>query len=467
MEKLLRRLILGSLLTLLSVVYSNFLAGVADAQVTLKIGRKQSLTVTPGSSAEVKRQAILLLSSKASRGVSLVIGNTSKSTRRVASISLNGKQLKYAGTTVRRGRDYVVPLGRSNKKTAALTATLINLIMSMDPSATSSPTPDSSPTPTSSPTLGIEVPDNSSNTFDQSSAEVPTTFVTVYKKYSYTLCQSTEADLAAIDAELSRKGIRSISSYCAVGENQSTSTVCGGLAFGFRMHVIERSQLVKAVLSGFYPLDWLTSRVTVTECSPSIENQTVEMVGTISNVSCRTTQNTVEDFDRRLTAAGLNILDASCGFANFFTVPVCGEIETFYRSVRIRACQQRELALSLGLRDKKDYSFFAKFGQECPTPVIFDPPLGSVEMVGVISNTECSPPRNTVANFDRLLSDAKIPVLQSSCGYLKIQTQTPCPDVYRAVTIPSDQEIPAIILFGLFRKSNVEATVKFGQSCPL
>ncbi len=400
-----------------------------SAQVTLKIGTK-TVRNTERSSPSTRIEAI--------RGIgagraTLVLTPSQQRTREIRFQSSN-KVISLKGA--RSSRIMKLSTQTSNPKTLEISTGLIEAIVGL-------------------------LPDPNQQ---QTNLEVPKTFATVYRRYSYKLCQSKGEEVAAIDSELFRKGVRSVGSYCAVAENVSTSPECGGLVFAYRMHVIDRSQLINAIMAEFYPLDWLNTKITVTDCNPSVV-PTIEMVGTITNRTCETTQNSVEDFDRWLAANGLKVLEATCGFESFFRPPVCGQPDNVYRSVRINS-SQRALALQLGLRERGEFSGLVQFGQACPTPVVVDPPLRFVEMVGVISNVVCNPPQNTVAQFDKMLSDAKVTVVSSTCGYSNLPSASPCRDVYRSVTIPESQEVFGVIL-GLFRRSNLGSTVTFGQSCPL
>lgn len=401
-----------------------------SAQVTLKIGTKM-VRITKRSSPPTLRAAIRSISD----GKATLVLTPSQQRAGKVQVSSSKRVINLKGAST--ARSIRLSAGGSNAKTLEISEGLIGAILDL-------------------------LPDLEQQ--QQTNLEVPKTFATVYRGYTYKLCQSKGEEVAALDSELFRKGVRSVGSYCAVGDNASTSLECGDLASAYRMHVIDRSQLINAIMAGFYPLDWLNTKITVTECISTVV-QTIEMVGTITNRTCETTQNSVEDFDRWLAANGLKVLEATCGFETFFRPPVCGQPDNVYRSVRINS-SQRALALQLGLRERGEFSGVVQFGQACPAPVVVDPPLRFVEMVGVISNVVCNPPQNTVAQFDKMLSDAKVTVVSSTCGYSNLPSASPCRDVYRSVTIPESQEVFGVIL-GLFRRSNLGSTVTFGQSCPL
>lgn len=435
MRKLVQHVVFVSSFVMLMVLCSATVARIADAQINLKIGSK-SISITPQTSEQNIKMAVAAIA----KGDALLVlprssQGSSRNLKKAVTLKLGTQTIAFRAP---QGRYQTLNVNSSNKKTQQISFDVIEALLIA---------------------AGIVTQEQ------QSSYPVPTNFATVYRTYTYTQCESNEQQIAAVDAELSRRKVTTFDSYCATASEPKTSAVCGGIAFGYRLHVIDRAQIIWAAIAGFYPLERLTTPLTRTECTIPAESQTIEMVGMIENIACLTTQNTVESFDRRLVDGGLNILGSSCGYSIFYSPSVCGQADIAYRSVRIYK-SQRDLALKLGLEDKSTYQLFVRFGAECPVPVIYDPPLGWIEMVGVISNNECNPPVNTVGIFDQNLKDARIPVLTSSCGYLKVPTNQPCQDVYRAVTIPESQEFNAIVLLGLFRKSNVASTVQFGQACP-
>ena len=70
-----------------------------------------------------------------------------------------------------------------------------------------------------------------------------------------------------------------------------------------------------------------------------------------------------------------------------------------------------------------------------------------------------------VVSFDRMLSNAKVTVLASSCGYEKAPSLLPCPTIYREVLVPESDRWVAENL-GLRAKRFFTEQVSFGQSCP-
>lgn len=284
--------------------------------------------------------------------------------------------------------------------------------------------------------------------------------IKVFREYQGMTCEPPQQSLEELDAVLANRNVTILGSVCASPRvSARETTVCGQPFTFYRIHTISERDKLKAMMAGFSPLNWLRTEVQEGEC-PNFG--TVEMIGVLENQTCSTTKNSAEELDARLAKAGIRVLEASCGMVSGRSPAVCGVTELTFRKVKIFASQRQEAAL-LGLRDSAEFSGIV-FGQACPLVVIIDPPLRTVEMVGVIFNVVCNPPVNTVASFDRMLSDAGVDVFGGSCGFEKTPSQLPCPTIFREVLIPQSQQSVAENL-GLFRKEDFASTVNFGSRC--
>ena len=437
----------------------------SSAQLLIKV-RNAVVKIDSSTAPEVRQKVIKSIVSEGGR---LLPPSSKKKNRGGRVLQLNNKSLRVpqGGLRLAKVSSSSYPTTRSNPTTRSsrstkslqLTYDVVNEILTLGASgdyglagSEITVSPD-----------GAGTQGSLDQSFGETSLESAENLVTIFKAFNYDTCSSDEAAIAAIDGDLTRRGVKLVNSSCAVVSGTSLVADCS-IVRGYRIHVINRSQIVWAVLAGFSPIEWISDSITPSQCSPPAERFTIEMVGTISNLTCVSTQNTVEDFDKKLSAGGLSIIQASCGTSNVRILPVCGIYDTFYRLVKIPKAQ-RELALDLGLSDKSDFNFLVTFGQECPSPVFLDPPKGWTEMVGLLPNPSCAPQASLIEAFDRILREAQIPVLHSGCGYSNFPSGGACREIYRLVTIPESFEEVAEIVFGLRKRESISSTVSFGLSC--
>ncbi len=224
----------------------------------------------------------------------------------------------------------------------------------------------------------------------------------------------------------------------------------------------DASNVIWAVLAGFTPVDRMSQSLSIVSCSPSV-NDTIEMVGVITNIACKTTQNTTESFDERLKNAGLNVLDASCSTEDKVA---CGEVSNLYRLVKIKR-SQRGLAIALGLKDRRNFGGEVKFGLACPPPLVVDEDFSeTIEMVGILFYKTCPITENLVEDFDNRMVNGGLTMLFSSCGlYGAPPVGSACPVYLRLVRIPKNQESLGVML-GLYYKHELAFPIIYGQSCP-
>lgn len=403
----------------------------ADAQISLRSNGKLLRIGARSNRAAIENAVGAVMSGKAHLRLDLKSTRNLKRTGQVT-LQVGGSKIKIPAGVIIRGESILLDPKSSNKKTAGLSLSLLDLLATL--------------------VAGLE---------QNNPIIVPTTFTKVYKEYSLKTCEAPNQTLEDLDAPLLNRYVKVYDSVCATRSSVIQPTVCGQPVTLYRIHTINERDKMQAMIAGFSPINWLKEPVQESPCS---QFETVEMTAVIANKACYTPQNTIPALDAKITNQGVRVLAASCGEEIFSPRIDCGETFFSYRKYRIFAIN-RVKAMSLGLRDSSEFSESVRFGVACPATLMIDPPPQFIKMVGIIFNVSCNPRESTVSGFDKMLSNARVEVFSSSCGFEKELSLLPCPTIYREVLIPLWQRDVAENL-GLRSQAFFTDAVSFGQSCP-
>lgn len=326
-----------------------------------------------------------------------------------------------------------------NKKTLEATQSLINALLGI---------------------LGLNVQGSSLSDGVQDGSD---NLVSIYKSHTLVNCQEPQVSVATLDEDLAKMEIPVISSSCAsVKGERPNSHACGAQYSVSRIHKIQRSDLSKALLVGYRPIEWLESSLEEISCE-SLESTTRVMYLTIFNTRCEDPGLLLELYEgsENFNQLKKTVLGCGLGYSRGKGASGCSFPTVIERKISVPKAQL-ELAQTLGYRTVSSNLEGLELSDSCPVAVPSSAPAGTIEMVGEVRRL--CPPYATVESFDRQLSDAGLTILGTACGARTWYEFNVCGVLKRLYVIPAQQEGLATSL-GLSRRDSLDMGIVYGLEC--